>query len=314
MIRKFLPWLGIGVALVAAYYSFDWAVGAVIHSKQVVMVPDLTGKSVAEALDLLAQPHLGLQKEDVQFDKRYPAGTIIRQVPMAGMMVREGRIVRATVSQGGETLFVPNLSGQPLRNAQTALQNAGLGIGEIERRPSLKYEKDLVMSSDPPGGAVIAKNGLVSILVSDGPPGSDVLLAPDFVGKTISKAKEWATSHQVTVSQREEADISRQEDEILMQSPTADSPIRPGDTLTLVVNHPSGAAVSQGPRIHFDVPQGASDRDIRILVVDEAGEHEVFRKAQAPGSRVDFHVLPKGRARARIFVNGVMVEEQELRP
>ena len=46
--------------------------------------------------------------------------------------------------------------------------------------------------------------------------------------------------------------------------------------------------------------------------MDETGEREVFRRSQVPGSKVDIRVQPKGHARARIFSNGVMVEEQPL--
>ena len=59
----------------------------------------------------------------VEGDKRTPAGTIIRQSPSAGMMVREGRVIKITLSQGGETLIIPDLTAQPFRNAQTTLQN-----------------------------------------------------------------------------------------------------------------------------------------------------------------------------------------------
>ena len=102
-----------------------------IHSRKVVLVPELSGKSVNDALNILGPLGLGLEKEgETKFDKRFPAGTIVRQTPAAAMSVREGRIVRVTVSQGGETLFVPNLVGQPLRNTQTSLQNLGLNVGE----------------------------------------------------------------------------------------------------------------------------------------------------------------------------------------
>jgi serine/threonine-protein kinase len=310
--RKIAPYLLVCLVATAAYLSFDWAVGAAIHSRKVVLVPDLSAKSVNDALDVLGPIGLGLEKEGEQFDKRFPAGTIIRQTPSAGMPVREGRIIRVTVSQGGETLFVPNLIGQPLRNTQTALQNLGLSVGEIERRPSLKFEKDQVVTTEPPAGAIIVKNGLVNLVLSDGPPAADVLLAPDFGGQNISAAKEWTAAHQVSISMRDESDISRADGEILMQSPTADSPIHAGDTLTLVVNHPTAASAEQGVRIYYEVPQGSSDRDIRVSVTDEAGEREVFRKSQAPGSKVDIRVQPKGHARARIFVNGVMIEEEQL--
>src|SRR5439155_12602621 len=284
------------------------------HSRKVVVVPDLSSKAVNDALNMLSPLGLGLEKEGEQFDKRFPAGAIVHQTPAPGMPVREGRIVRVTVSQGGETIFVPNLVGQPMRNTQTTLQNMGLSVGEIERRPSLKFEKDQVMITDPAGGSIIAKNGLVNLVLSDGPPAADVLLIPDFVGETLAKAKEWTGTHQMSLSTREEADISKADGEILMQSPTGDTPIHPGDTLTLVVNRPGASTgpEGQGVRIYYEVPQGASDRDIRVSVIDESGEREVFRKSQSPGSKVDIRVQPKGHARARVFVNGVMVEEHPL--
>ena len=209
---------------------------------------------------LLGPLGLGLEKEGEQFDKRFPAGAIVRQTPAPGMQVREGRIIRVTVSQGGETLFVLRTWWDSrFATRRLSLQNLGLSVGEIEHRPSLKFEKDQVMTTDPPGGGIISKNGLVNLVLSDGPPAADVLFVPDFVGETLNKAKEWAGTHQMPVSLREEADISKADSEILMQSPTGDSPIHPGDTLTLVVNRPgapSTAPEGQGPRIYYEVPQG----------------------------------------------------------
>ncbi len=308
--KRFSPYIFLALAVLLMYLTFEWAIGAVVHNRQTVMVPDLTGKGVPETLSLLSSMHLGLSKEGEQFDKLRPAGTVVRQIPAAGMMVREGRIVRIILSQGGETLFVPDVLGQPLRNAQTVLQNSGLSIGEVEHRPSLRYEKDQIIATDPVSGATVNKNTLVNLIVSDGPPGSDVLLAPDFVGRSFPVAKSWASSHDVNLLTREEADMNKRQGEILMQAPTADSPIRAGDTMAVVVNNTSISV--DGPHVRYEVPQGSSDKDIRILVMDESGEREVYRKSEAPGSRIDFPVSIKGRARARIFVNGIMVDQQDL--
>lgn len=307
---KWVPPALIFIAVAIGYLSFKWAIGAVIHSRAVVMVPDLNGKTVGEALTLLSPSHLGLIKDGEQFDKRFPSGTVVRQNPNAGMMVREGHMIKITLSQGGETLFVPDLTGQPLRNAQTALQNAGLGIGEVEHRPSLRFEKDQVMMTDPPANAVVSKNGLVNVVLSDGPPASDVLLAPDFVGKTLDEVKRWGAEHQIPITVKEESDISKTTGEILMQSPVIDSPLHPGESLTVVAN--TGTTTIAGPHVHYEVPQGEGDKDIRIRVMDETGEHEVYRKAESPGSRIDIPVTVKGRAKARILVNGIQVEEQDL--
>jgi beta-lactam-binding protein with PASTA domain len=307
---RWLPWLLLIAAVGLAYLSFTWAVGAVIHSRAVVMVPDLSGKSVSDALTLLSQGRLGMIKEGEQFEKRYPAGTIIRQSPAPGMMVRERHLVKITISQGGETLFVPDLTRQPMRNAQTMLQNLGLGVGEVDQRPSLRFEKGLVMSTDPPASAVVGKNALVNIVLSDGPPSEGVLLIPDFVGKRLSEVKRWAAERDVQLAVREESDISKPAGQILMQSPEVDSPLPPGSSLTVVAN--TGLASADGPHVRYEVPPGANDRDIRIWVIDESGEREIYRKAAAPGTRIDVPVSVKGRARARILANGILVEEQDL--
>ena len=301
------------LALVAAYFSFDWAMGAIIHSRKVVVVPDLIGQSVAQAVSVVSPLGLGVVKEGEQFDKSFPAGTILRQNPPAGMNVRTGRLIKITISQGGETLFVPDLVGQPLRNAQTLLQNSGLNMGEIEHKPSLRFEKDQVMTTDPGPKSVISKGALVGVTVSDGPPDSGILLTPDFSGKLLPDVKRWAESQQVSVSVREEDDISKAAGEVLQQLPVPDGPIHAGDTLTLVINSGDMTQTPAGAkRIFYTLPDGANDRDVRILLIDQTGEHEVFRKSESPRTPLNVMVQPQGRAKARIFLNGIMVEEQDI--
>jgi eukaryotic-like serine/threonine-protein kinase len=314
MREKVFPILGLLAAIGLAYLSFDWAVGALIHGRRVVQVPDLSAKSVQDALNMLGPLDLGLVKEDEKFDKRFPAGAIVHQTPRPGMQVRTGRIIRVILSQGGEMLFVPDLLKQPVRLAQTSLQNLGLSIGEVERKHSLKFEKDTIMMTDPAPGAIVTKNGLVNLIVSAGQPPSDIELVPDFVGDNVLKAKVWAEAHQIPVSIKEEVNISRGDAEVLVQSPPGDTALQAGINLTLVVNKlsESSSGPADGVRIYYEVPQGAMDREVRVNVIDEAGEREVFRRSQAPGSKVDIRVQPKGSARARILVNGVVVQEQPL--
>ena len=155
----------------------------------------------------------------------------------------------------------------------------------------------------------------MNLVLSDGPPAADVLLIPDFVGDSVGQSQGLVRRCiRCPFLSAKKPTSAKPDGEVLMQSPTADTPIHPGDTLTVVVNHPaaSTADAAQGARIYYEVPQGSSDRDVRVSVVDESGEREVFRKSQAPGSKVDIRFQPKGHARARIFVNGVMVEEQPL--
>jgi serine/threonine-protein kinase len=309
MKRRLIIFLAMIAGLVLMYYSFEWAMGGVIHSRSTVPVPDLTGKNVSSALAQLSRSHLGLMKEGEQFDQRFPTGVIIRQNPPGGMLVREGRIIKITLSQGGETQYVPDLLGQPLRDAQTALQNAGLSIGDIERRPSLKFAKEQIITTDPPANAVIAKSGLVNLTVSDGPPASDVQLAPDFIGKPAEEAQRWAEKHHLNVTVQNGMDALKGSGVVLSQVPEPDTAMSPANGFIIVIN---SAGSQEGGHVHFQVPEGNEERDIKVVVIDETGEREVFRHAQAPGSVIDFSVNAKGHARARVFVNGILAAEQNI--
>ena len=67
--------------LLLLYWMLDWGIEAVIHSRKVVVVPEISGRTVAQAMDLLTPTKLGLIKEGEQYDREAPVGTILRQAP-----------------------------------------------------------------------------------------------------------------------------------------------------------------------------------------------------------------------------------------
>ncbi|MBI3292877.1 MAG: hypothetical protein HYZ73_08750, partial [Elusimicrobia bacterium] len=67
-----------------------------------------------------------------------------------------------------------------------------------------------------------------------------------------------------------------------------------------------------GPRIYFELPQGASDRDVRIVIVDQLGEREIYRQRHAPGSKIDLPVVLQGPGKARIFLDNTLILERPL--
>ena len=44
---------------------------------------------------------------------------------------------------------------------------------------------------------------------------------PDFAGQDVSKVKAWTDAHQVTLSTKEESDVSKSEGAVLTQAPVA---------------------------------------------------------------------------------------------
>lgn len=222
--------------LVAIYFAFQWTMAAIVHHRPVRSVPDLKGKSVLESLELLSQANLALKKDGEQFDSSTPAGTVLEQNPAAGSKVREGKIVRVTVSQGGEKVLVPSLAGLELREAEIQLRQKNLALGELSEIYSLRFAQNRVVSQDPEPNGVAEKNSLVSLTVSKGSPPEGTLLVPDFTSKPLEEAQKWAKSHKVEISSVvQESSLQGSPGTVLRQDPRADSVLNKSASLKLVV-------------------------------------------------------------------------------
>ena len=319
MIRKREGYILIAILAAVAVSTFDWAIKGAIHYKKDVLFPDLTGKSLNEALDLLTKSNLGLRKDGAESNDQVPAGTVLRQSPTSGSQVREGKIVRIVVSQGGETVFIPDLAGQSLRSAEINLRSNFLSLGEVRSQPSLKFEKDMVIFQEPAPRAVARKNALVHITVSDGPPQDGTLLMPDLVGKTREDALAWAKASGITLDVGEDPNSAAPQETIAQQDRPADAVVTPHGTVKLTVStNPSGAVApgqsGNAATFHFEVPQGEASKQYSFVLVDSFGSREVLKGSLQPGSKHDIALPTKmgSSPRVRIFVDGILTEERPL--
>jgi len=304
----------LGLICVIAYFSLSWAFGALIHSRSQIPIPDVTHRSAMAALDILSASKLSLEKEGEEFDAGVPVGSIIRQLPPAGTMVREGKMVRVWFSQGGESVFAPNLAGLPLRNAELLLRQQQLLLGEVSESYSLKSDKGIVISQDPRSDASLAKNSLVNVVVSAGAPPSGIILMPDFRQKQSAEANQWAAQNKLSFDVKEEPGSLFPNGTILAQEPLPDTVVGADTKIQLTVSgrRDSGAAAGRVHRIHYELPQGTAQSRLRIVMLDQSGEREVFNGLRAPGSKIDLTAPYGGPAKIRIFVNGILVEEKEM--
>ena len=129
-----LVFLALIALAAAAYYSFNAVMNSVIHSNKEIVLPDLAGKSLTEAVEEVSSLGLGLRKEGEEFNNNVPPGMVLRQAPPAGMNVREGKIIRVTISQGGEMIYVPDLKGQTVRAADITLKEVEIGRASCRER------------------------------------------------------------------------------------------------------------------------------------------------------------------------------------
>ncbi|MDR2772576.1 MAG: PASTA domain-containing protein [Elusimicrobiota bacterium] len=221
------------IILVAIYFSFNFIMNTVIHSNKEIEVPNVEDKSLSEAAKILSAVGLASLKagEESVLDK--PEGYVIRQIPPPNVMVREGRVIRLTVSVKAKDALVPNLVGRPVRVAIGIIENINMqfdAFSEIVRRSSREIPKDFVLEQTPPAGSIVEVGQYVSLVLSDGLP----LWMPDFVGVPFSQAQIWANREKMKI-ERIDVDDAGEPDTIVRQEPAADEDITKASSVVLYV-------------------------------------------------------------------------------
>jgi len=299
---------------VVGFLMLQYGFGGIVHHRDVKVVPDLKGKSIDGALGALAPLKLALMKEDSEFNSAVPIGSILRQRPVAGTKVREGKSIRVVVSQGGETVFTPAVAGLPLRNAEMLLRQSQLLLGEVTESFSLRLDKGLVLSQDPQPESSVERNSLVNVVVSGGTPPEGLVLMPDFLRKNVAEASQWASSIGVPLTINKDTGSLFPYGTILAQDPQSDAVVTDETQVKFTISgRPTdGTDKSSMVTFQYQVPQGSSESLVRILMVDQHGERELFNGLRAPGSKIDLAIPEGGNARMKIFLNGILVEERDL--
>jgi serine/threonine-protein kinase len=230
------------------------------------------------------------------------------------MTVREGKIIRIIVSQGGKVLYVPSVLGQMARSAEIMLRSAGLTIGEESTKYSLIAKKDEVISQDPAAGQSVERDTMVNMVISLGAPPQNIKLMPDWNSKKLDEAVKWAAASGISLEIRREKNPGMAADTIFKQEPALDADITESKQAIVYVSDASGSSTAAFSKMfHYEIPQGAEDRQIRLTIQDDKGELELFRGSRPPGSKLELPINPKGNARIRIFINNILVEEREAK-
>jgi serine/threonine-protein kinase len=119
-----------------------------------VAVPNAVGLTVAAGRDRLVKA--GFKVTETRVFSNEKAGTVIDQSPAAGSKIAKGATVQVKVSKGTGMVLVPNVVGQSVGDAMTALAKAGLK-GVVQLHVPSAQPAGTVVAQNPPGGQ--AKRG-----------------------------------------------------------------------------------------------------------------------------------------------------------
>jgi serine/threonine-protein kinase len=309
------PWVILAfaflVVLAAVAFSFDRIMVTLLHAQPEVVIPKIEGKSLMDALATVTPLDLSLQQEGTDFDESLPAGTIVRQQPPSGMKVRAGRAVRVVVSKGGEVVFLPNLSGKLLAEAQSILATDGLQMGAVSELYSADVPRNGVLDQSPSSGTVVTRGAFVDVDISKGPPPVGAPIVPDFSGKPGSAAQDWAHGVNARVDVKEDSKAVGPAGSVVKQDPIAGQPLLEDQTLSLTV---VAGGASPGPRFRYDIPADKGQVTVRITARDTKGETTIYEGKHKGGQTVELPIAVSAPTRFRIYLDDVLTDERVVEP
>jgi beta-lactam-binding protein with PASTA domain len=147
-----------------------------------VLVPDVRGRSVTDAVTALAQ--LGLNPRITRIFSSEQPDTVTGQNPSPGDHVIKGTKVGINVSRGAKPVPVPDVTGQPYANAQSALRGQGFVVARVDIQSD--QAQGVVVAEDPPQGTEISKGSKITLSVSKGPASTQV---PPVTGQNQAAAE-----------------------------------------------------------------------------------------------------------------------------
>ncbi|MCW5981491.1 MAG: PASTA domain-containing protein [Bryobacteraceae bacterium] len=130
---------------------------------QISTVPDLTGKTQADAETALTEAHLARGAIDVVVEN-HPEGTVFFQDPPAGTRVPAATLVNIKVASSGAAP-VPNVVGDTQEAAQRKLVEAGLALGDVTPVIGVPGGIGRVVEQNPDAGVRVAKGQPVRVKV-----------------------------------------------------------------------------------------------------------------------------------------------------
>ena len=205
---------------------------------ETVSVPDLSGYTYDEAVDILDRANL---QYDVSLDSGFNTDlktfAILKQIPEADAQVKSGKTIYLTLNAKNPPLLkMPNLVNTHLKNVQDILANMGLERGDIVYVPDIA--PNIVLEQKYRGvnvkeGFEIPKGARIDLVVGDG-NGNQILAVPNLKGMEEVEAEFLILGSSLRVGNKYYIETdSVSVGQVLRQSPPASQQVKTGELVDL---------------------------------------------------------------------------------
>jgi len=164
----------------AAFITGQIIMPLFVGSSEVVDVPDVTGKNISIAREMLRDAGLHTVVQDSVWSDGTAIETVLDQYPKAGDTIKTEGTVYLVICKGSQTVSIPAVGGRLFEDAFITLRENGLRAIVADSLFSDSYPENTVIRTSPPTGAKVDKSTLVKMYLSRGPePVSDAEPKPE---------------------------------------------------------------------------------------------------------------------------------------
>lgn len=297
------------VAGASAYLTLTY----IIKSEDTVIVPDLVGKDVVSALELLTGLQLNTKVSGSEYSDQFPKNHVTFQEPEPGSEIKKDRDVRIMISKGTRSIIMPNLVALSEQQARMIMEENGISMGRLSRTSNPNTGTDHVIVQYPPAGARITRGTSVNLLLSTGPRSAEIMM-PDLIGLSLDEAVFRIEKAKLLLGSIEtKFHKQKQRNSVLDQEPLAGYRIVESSPVKLIINRSSGKSTNgtfqrplYGTLLQYDIENGFLKKRIRVELQQADNAREIFDGYVKPGKQLWF-VIPRDRD-AAVFI----YEDDEL--
>jgi beta-lactam-binding protein with PASTA domain/tRNA A-37 threonylcarbamoyl transferase component Bud32 len=207
-------------------------------------VPDVQGLTRANAENQLRTAGFEPKVEEV-FSADVPKGRVVDTSPPQGSLIERGSPVTLRVSRGPAQVAVPDVIGETEDNARSALEAAGLRVGEVTAKETVDEDPGTVLEQSPAKGKTVAEGSAVTLTVAKAPP--DVTV-PDVVDQTEDEARRMLEGAGFEVRVRDQTVTDETQDGVVLdQSPQGLEKRPKGSRVRIVVGQLGTATPTPTP-------------------------------------------------------------------
>jgi len=232
----------ISSSLSAGYVLTDIFIDRSGLDSEKIIMPDLNGMKVQQALEILYQKGLdSIPISNLHYsiiDSDSPESTIIKQDPPAGISIVNSSSIEIWIKisqveiQNDSSILIPFLLGLKTERAVSLLNSRGFKV-EVESIYSDTIENGLVIETSPESGERLTYGSKVYIYISIGSAPVEV---PYLVGLTLIEAENLLEEYNFDISISEERTSSLPPFTIIEQDPDSGEKLQIGSIISVIIS------------------------------------------------------------------------------